>query len=445
LRAFGLAAVLIGCGVSDRLVKVADDASGSADTTATAASGTAGSGNVTSGTGGSGTGGSGPGTGDAGGAGGMGGGSPLDAGGGGAQMGGGRPDAGDSGGTNPGMCPPYVLPATCEPQYLNDAKNCCIPKRDCQGGACVQGKCQPFVIVGDASGDAQEIAVAGDWLVWATGCSNQLRRCAKNGAGEAMLPLGTHCTPTLAIGGDQAYWIEWNGPFLNAAPVDGSQTARVVAEVMVPNAQADFGDLVVDAQRAYWVTQETPHGVWYAPLNGNRAKAVAIASAQGSGLSKETAVYPNGVAVDDTFLFFSDEEGHTIKRRTLATLATDMFADVLVTGEGAPQRLALDAKRIYWVTGDGFVRSRLKDGPDTPATLASNQIGIWSIVVDDRYVYWTNYVMGGNVSRVLKTGGNVEVIATGQKFPKGLAQDCGTVYWTNQNDWHTGEVVKASK
>ena len=343
-----------------------------------------------------------------------------------------------------GACPPYVLPATCDAQYLNDSHNCCVPMRDCQGGACVEGKCQPVLIVGDAGVDAEDIGVAGDFLVWATGCNKELRRCTKTGAGEARLPKGLYCTPTMAIGGNDAYWIEWDGPYLNSVPVDGSAPRRVVAEVT--DGRAHFGALVVDAERAYWATQENPPGIWYAPLDGEHTKAVAVASMPGSGLSKETALRPNGVAVDKAYLYWSDENAHAIKRRSLSTLGSDTYAHLLVTGEQAPQRLAVDAERIYWVTGDGLLRSRAKvDGACEPTTLASKQPGIWSIVVDDRYVYWTNWVEGGSVNRVRKSGGAVEVLATNQKWPRGLAQDCATIYWTNQNNWQIGEVVKIAK
>jgi hypothetical protein len=118
----------------------------------------------------------------------------------------------------------------------------------------------------------------------------------------------------------------------------------------------------------------------------------------------------------------------------------------LVTSGGFPRNIALDADRIYWVTEDGFVFSHGRD-PGGPSTmLAAGQPHAQSILVDDHYVYWTRYVLGGTVGRVPKGGGAAaEDLATNQKAPLGLAQDCSTIYWTNQNDYGPGEIVKVTK
>lgn len=341
-------------------------------------------------------------------------------------------------------CPPYVLPAQCDSKYLSDGKNCCIPGRDCQGGACINGKCQPVIIVPDATTDARVIKVAGDLLVWATGCTGVVRKVGKDGAGNTPLPKGANCTPTVAVSGASVYWIEYNGPFLNTAPIDGSQPVRIVAEVPIAGAKADFARLAVDATRAYWV-EATPPSIWYAPLNGDHVTPVPLASSVASGLTKETVAGPYGVAVDATHVYWSDKSGGSIKRRALSTLGQDILAD-LVINESGPGELALDATNVYYVTNGGFVRTRDKDAKTSALTLAFGQASPESIVVDDVYAYWVNSVQNGTVSRAPKSGaGNVEVLATGQKRPYSVTQDCTTVYWTNQNDFGVGQIVKVVK
>ncbi len=334
-------------------------------------------------------------------------------------------------------CPSKPLPATCDSNLLSDPKNCCVAGRDCQGGACTNGMCQPVVIVSDATTDARGIAQTGNLVVWATGCNNQLRKVAKDGTGNVSLPAGKNCTPTLALSGANAYWIEWNGPYLNTAPLDNSQPASIVAEVS--GARSDFARLAVDGQNGYWATT-TPAGVWYAPLASNHIAALPLAG----GSAKETVVSPYGVAVDSDHVYWADEGGGFIKRRALASLGQDILAD-LVWSEASVHDITVDAKNVYFTTSDGFVRYIVKDGSTKAVTLASSQTNAESIVVDDQYVYWTIYAANGTVNRVPKTGGNVEPLASGQNYPYSITQDCDTIYWTNQANFSTGEVVKVAK
>jgi hypothetical protein len=227
-------------------------------------------------------------------------------------------------------------------QYLNDSQNCCIARRDCQGGACIAGVCRPVTIVADATKDARAIRVAGDWVLWATGSNSHIRRCAKDGSGNVPLPKAGTYAPTLDARGDYVYWIEYIGPYLNATRIDGTEAAKVVAEVIWSGSSvdggtgADFGRLAVDDHNAYWAMRSPP-SVWFAPRDGDRVKATALASVADAGVvAQEPAVSPYGVAVDSANVYWSDPGGDTIKRRALATLGTDQRAGVVISGEQGP-------------------------------------------------------------------------------------------------------------
>ncbi len=353
------------------------------------------------------------------------------------------PDAATDGAVPDGggaKCPPWILPATCDAKYLSDPKNCCVAGRDCQGGACLNGACQPVTIVPDATTDARGIVAVGDNLVWATGCTAQLRRVLKDGAGNTGLPKGVKCTPTVAAWGANAYFIEFDGSHLNVVPIDGLQPSKVVANVAQAGARSNFARLALDGKNAYWATQ-TPPGIWYAAMNGDNATASPLAV---DTITSETAKTPYGVAVDSTAVYWADQGEGAIKRRQVASLGQDIKAEVVIT-QANVRDVTLDADDLYWTSSDGFVRRRAKAGSGSGTTLAPGQTGIESIIVDDQYVYWTNYVTGGTVRRIPKAGGTVETLATGQSYPYSITQDCTTIYWTNQANFATGAIVKVAK
>jgi hypothetical protein len=217
-----------------------------------------------------------------------------------------------------------------------------------------------------------------------------------------------------------------------------------VAKVPVTLGDVTLRQMAIDGQRAYWVTSD-PSGVWFAPLGGTGGPAKAVAALSSTGLSVENTTDAFGVTVDGTHVYWSDRELHYIRRRPLATLDMNVGGEPVASG-GMPRNLTTDADRVYWVTQDGFVMSHAKTDGGATTMLAANQTDATSIIVDDQYVYWTRYMANGTVGRAPKNGsGPADELATGQKFPLGLTQECGTVYWTNQNDYMPGEIVRITK
>lgn len=375
-----------------------------------------------------------------------------------AETDGGMRDAGADGGAADGSCVHPALPETCEPRYLTDSDNCCIAGRSCQGGQCSGGGCQPVVLVeGERTAtDLQRIAVAGDWLVWATGCTGEIKKSTKDGQIVVPLPRGDHCTPTVAARASDVYWIEWNGPHLYGATLT-SGSSWVVATVPISGeseaAAADFCRLEIDEARAYWAMRNPP-GVWFAPLSGrnNAAIPIALASSSDAGFPLDPAQAPYGVAVDGQHVYWTDEDMGVIYRRSLASLEpfdSTQHAEPIAS-DHRPHDLAVDERRVYWLSSSGWLKSKAKDGSGGTVLLVSGEEvrNPESILVDDQHVYWTNEDIDGQVNRVPKAGGPVETVGAHQAMPRSLAQDCATVYWTNHRQadggsW--GSVMKVAK
>jgi hypothetical protein len=101
------------------------------------------------------------------------------------------------------------------------------------------------------------------------------------------------------------------------------------------------------------------------------------------------------------------------------------LSDPFAGDEAQVSALALDGDFLYWVAGPVLRRAPLAGG--APTTLARGQ-QLQNLAVLGEQVYFTD--AAGTVSRVSRSGGDVEAIGGGES-PYGLAVADGTVYWGN--------------
>lgn len=136
----------------------------------------------------------------------------------------------------------------------------------------------------------------------------------------------------------------------------------------------------------------------------------------------------NYLAVDDTYLYWSDGSDGSIRRRLL----TGGPSTSLATGQNGPEGIAVDATNVYWANlQDGTIKTTPLAGGGAVTTLVDRQPGPIGIAVDASHLYWST--TAGTINRATLAGGSQTQLASVQSNPAGVAVDANNVYWATNN------------
>ena len=172
--------------------------------------------------------------------------------------------------------------------------------------------------------------------------------------------------------------------------------------------------LALDAERVYW-----------ADVGPNPGEGAIHAAAKACGARTTLArdqVNPRAVAVDGTHVYWVGDEG--LARVAKGGGAVEKLADLILTDFDAD--LVVDGDDVFVATGSEILRVPRSGG--TPAVLAEDLCIAVSVAVAGDQVYFSDHGCSGDVRRVSRAGGKVEVLATGQ-YGRGVAVDEEDVYW----------------
>ena len=177
----------------------------------------------------------------------------------------------------------------------------------------------------------------------------------------------------------------------------------------------------------------------------------------------ESAPVALAAAADGSALFWIDDSdsptGATVRRLALSGAAQPT---TIATGFGAPKALAVDGATVYWLSGDGHLRSVAAAG-GTPAILATEPAGYtpFALVAQGGALYWlstqaqgvdANGNPTGNAvlaSLSLSSGAQRKELQQMPAFadantPTLLATDGSGVFWA-QADGNIGTLDAAGK
>jgi hypothetical protein len=312
----------------------------------------------------------------------------------------------------------------------SDSSNCGSCGHDCLGAVCSNGFCAPQKLV-QANINVYPLASDGTSLFYSIHGKGIYRW--QQATGPALIvPANTFAYPG-AIDATSLYWIDRQLPaqtsvVVKRAAKDGSGVGTFDSG---PAAGATVEELVIDSTRAYMVWRYGPSGSMRYQLSsfplGGGARTVLV----------DRTVPFQEIAVNDTFVFWSESEGAVF--RIPKGGGTQV---ALPLGDAAAQGfLTADGTRVYRADF-GHTRSGIWSFPangDPPAGIAETFGGAAGIANDSTRLYWIEMetesglvpTLADRVMRADKDGSNVLQLAN-PFDPQTLLLDDRYVYWTDR-------------
>jgi hypothetical protein len=135
----------------------------------------------------------------------------------------------------------------------------------------------------------------------------------------------------------------------------------------------------------------------------------------------------SGIAVDDSYVYFTDDWSYVVQRVPLGGGSVTMLAP----GD-SPGGVAVDATSVYWADFYSIKKAPKTGlvGGGTPTVVVAGQTGIYSITLDATNLYWSD-ASAGTVNMIPIAGGEPRILATGQLSPGKIVVGPTTVYWVN--------------
>ncbi len=280
------------------------------------------------------------------------------------------------------------------------------------------------IATGQAGGstlDAQDT----DSVFWtATGGTVVLRSPKVVGTVEVFHDSAAGKTPfSVATDATNVYWTERDA--LGRVMVKAKASAQADAATELAIDQAEPSYLALDSTFVYW--SNTSGGIIQrVPKSGGTIETVA-----------NSLGAPTALALDDTRVYWINSGTGQIMRADKVGTGLQQLAGA----QGVPSDIALSADTVFWaVTADNEIRSVGKGG-GAVTTIISDQAGVLDLTVFDGFLYWSNET-SGDIMRAPLGSSTPELVVEEQSEAVSL-DFAEALYWLNSTD-ATNRLVRAS-
>ncbi|HEX7663634.1 MAG TPA: DUF5050 domain-containing protein [Polyangiaceae bacterium] len=244
----------------------------------------------------------------------------------------------------------------------------------------------------------------------------ELDRVSKAGGTATKIADVGASTPSIDFETNGAYFVQ--GTSIVSVPLSGGAATTLVPNTTAPAVFATRGFV-------YWVDPQT---------NGGQAAVVSFMPTTGGSI--ETLNLPAGMSAQHGAYAFAADAHALFVSVDLAGVARVPFdgspSTVLTTALATT--MVVDATTLYFVTSSSDSQTLLsipKEGGSS-TTLTSGSIA--GLAVDGRFVYFTTLGPTGRVMKIPSSGGDAIVVADRQPAPFSIVIDDKSVYWDCADD-----------
>lgn len=340
-----------------------------------------------------------------------------------------KPDYGDCDGNSVNGCETY-LP--------NDPKNCGACGRDCLGGACSLGVCQP-ILVDDSltysDGCCTSFAQIDTTTIYIDGRSSTswgIYALPKTG-GVPVAVAPTAGLVRFAIDSTNAYWPDYsNGKIGRVAKTGGTPSVLSTQEVGL--------NIAADGTAVYWGSVNGTADILRVPVSGGTTTVLGTSAVN-------CGVYDLATDGSSVFALECDSQGSNVYTTIEAVPVTGGALKRLVTPQpGAPGMILLGTDHVYWSTqsANGFGSVGLFGISKSGGPITTIMAGVAQFAMDTQYAYFDDASLL-SVEKVLLDGSSFAPIPVTSFAPYNsatvLAVDDKFVYFVRSD----GGLYKAAK
>lgn len=320
----------------------------------------------------------------------------------------------------------------------NDPLNCGACGRDCRGGACSAGRCQPLVL-GSGYVNPSALALSETHVYFREGAqgAGRILRIPKGGGPVQVIAQGVSNLVGVALGGEQLYFASGNAATLGEGQVlranlDGSEL-RPFSPLRAPG----IFSVIVPGLNVYY-TERSPMGTLV-----YRAGLLSLNQA-GAGAEVEFASVPGALlsmTVNSGCMFYVAQGA---PQQLLRKCAPGDTAAVHYAGDGGEisfqPAASTDAGYLYFSQGSTLSRIGLQP-PAAPEPLASGQVSAPTVDADALYYTAPTAELAGpgcssayalyRASKQPGAGAPALVLPPPLACPTQLAVDDSAIYWVS--------------